>query len=238
MDGSVLEPKLFFWRNDAETSPLNWIEALTLSLFLKLLSRKWTPFDSFYEASSSLAVLYLSKVTIWPCTEYYCHIYVADHRCSWEILNEQQKQLCRAVGPSLTDSLKLLAHCQNVTCSTFFHSYYFGRCSFEVVELISHPHSSGISTRYSNVLHNSSAFILRWYKGINFNSWFPCTVRGWNYLPAECSPLTFELNGLNLELIGTFFPWVFLKQLSYMVFNFQFFFSFNTVLFSEYPSLH
>ena len=74
--------------------------------------------------------------------------------CS-EILDERQKRVCRTAGLSLTGPLELSAHRQNVTSWTLFYSYYFGQCSFKMVELIPNPHSRGRYTRYSNILKSS-----------------------------------------------------------------------------------
>ena len=51
------------------------------------------------------------------------------------------------------------------------------------------------STRYSNSLHDFSVTIIRCYKDVYVNNFFPWTVRLWNSLPAECFPLIYDLNG-------------------------------------------
>ena len=58
--------------------------------------------------------LYLYKSTIRPCMEYCCHVWAGAPSCYLELLDKLQKQICRAVGPSLAASLEPLAHCQNV----------------------------------------------------------------------------------------------------------------------------
>ena len=93
--------------------------------------------------------------------EYCCHIRAVAHSNGLEILDEQQIRVCRTTDPSLNGSLELLAHRQNVTRGIIFYSYYFG----------------GRSTRYSNILHNSSVITPRCYKDFYFNSYFPCTAR-------------------------------------------------------------
>ena len=134
-------------RNDARILSLpNWIGALTLSLLLRLISRKWDPW--FMKFLPPEAALYLYYATIWPCTEYCCHIRAV-------ILDEQQKQFYRTVGPSFTGRLELSAHHQNVINWILFYSYYFGWCSFKLVKLTLNPHSPETSTRYSNIFHNS-----------------------------------------------------------------------------------
>ena len=71
-----------------------------------------------------------------------------------------------------------------------------GRCLSELTELFPLPHSCGSSTRYCNRLHNFlSSFLDRCYKDAYVNSFFPCTARTWNSLPAECFPLIYDLSG-------------------------------------------
>ena len=55
--------------------------------------------------------LYLYKSTIRPCMEYCCHVWAGAPSCYLELLDKLQKQICRAVGPSLAASLEPLAHC-------------------------------------------------------------------------------------------------------------------------------
>ena len=54
--------------------------------------------------------LYLYKATIRPSMEYCCHVWAGDPSCYLDLLDKLQKQICRAVGPSLTASLEPLAH--------------------------------------------------------------------------------------------------------------------------------
>ena len=99
-----------------------------------------------------------------------------------EILDELQKQLCRSVDPSLAASLEPFAHCWNKVSLRFFCRYYFGRCLFELAQLVPLPKSRGRSTRYSDGLHDLY---------ITIPSFFPCTAK------------------LSLEFSGTFYLWVF-----------------------------
>ena len=69
-------------------------------------------------------------------------------------------KICRTIGLSLAASLELLAYHQNVTSLSLFYSYYFGRCSFELVELVPLPQCRDRSTHYSNRLHDFSVTIL------------------------------------------------------------------------------
>ena len=49
--------------------------------------------------------------------------------------------------------------------------------------------------RYSNMFDYFSVTIPSCYKDVFVNSFFPSTARLWNSLPAECLPLTYDLNG-------------------------------------------
>ena len=40
-------------------------------------------------------------------------------------------------------------------------------------------------------------YVMSTYKDVYVNSFFPHSARLWNYLLAECSSLTFDLNGFN-----------------------------------------
>ena len=87
--------------------------------------------------------LYLYKSTIRPCMEYCCHVWAGAPSCYLELLDKLQKRICRAVGPSLAASLEPLAHRRNVASLSLFYSYYFGRCSSEMVQLVLLPYSRG-----------------------------------------------------------------------------------------------
>ena len=93
----------------------------------------------------------------------------------------------------LAASLEPLAHCQNAASSSHFCSYYFGRCSSELAQLVPLPYFGGRSTCYSDRLHDFSVTIPRCYKDVYVNSFFPCTSRLWNSVPVACFPLTFFL---------------------------------------------
>ena len=54
--------------------------------------------------------LYLYKSTIQPCVEFSCHIWAGVPSCYLELLDKLQKQICRAVGSSLSSSLEPLAY--------------------------------------------------------------------------------------------------------------------------------
>ena len=84
---------------------------------------------------------------------------------------------------------------QNVTSLSLFYTYYFGRFSSELAELVPLSYTRGRSTHYSDRLHDFSVIIPRCYKDVNFNSFFLRTARLWNSLPIECFPLTNHLSG-------------------------------------------
>ena len=115
------------------------------------------------------------------------------------------------VTPLLAPSLEPLAHRRNVAGLSLFYRYYFGRCSYELAQLVRLPYSRGRSTRYSDRLHDFSVTIPRCYKDVYVNSFFPSTARLWSSsLPIECFPLTYDLSGhksrINRYLltVGTF----------------------------------
>ena len=84
---------------------------------------------------------------------------------------------------------------QNVTSLSLFYTYYFGRFSSELAELVPLSYTRGRSTHYSDRLHDFSVIIPRCYKYVNVNSFFLRTARLWNSLPIECFPLTNHLSG-------------------------------------------
>ena len=116
------------------------------------------------------------------------------------MLEKLQKWVCRTVGSSLAASLEPLAHCWNVASLSLFYSYYFGRCLYELADIISLPCSHGKSTHCYNRLPDFSVTIPRCYKDVYFNSFFPCTGRLWNSLLAECFSLTYDLSGFNFRM--------------------------------------
>ena len=67
--------------------------------------------------------LYLYKSTIWPCMEYFCHVWVGAPGCYLELLDKQEKRICRTIGPSLAASLESLANRRNVASLSLLHRY-------------------------------------------------------------------------------------------------------------------
>lgn len=53
------------------------------------------------EYLSSEIAFCLCKSAIWPCIEYVYHVQAVAPGCYLDILNTQQKRLCRNVGPAL-----------------------------------------------------------------------------------------------------------------------------------------
>ena len=71
-----------------------WIGALTLSFL------------------SPEVALYLYKSTTQSCMEHCCNVWAGVPSYYLELLDKQQKRICRTVGPSLVASLEPLAHCR------------------------------------------------------------------------------------------------------------------------------
>ena len=109
--------------------------------------------------------------------EYCCHVWAGVPSCDLEFLDNLQKRMCSAVGPSLAASLEPLAHLRNVASLNLFYRYYFGKCSSELAQLVPLPFSRGRSTQYSDRLHDFSVTIPRCYKDVYVNSFFPRTAR-------------------------------------------------------------
>ena len=103
--------------------------------------------------------LYLYKSTIHPCMEYCCHVWAGAPSCYFELLDKLQKRICRAICPSLAAAVEPLAHHQNVASLSPFYRYYFGSCSFELVQLVPLSYCRGRSTCYSDRLHDLSPFL-------------------------------------------------------------------------------
>ena len=93
---------------------------------------------------------------------------------------------------ALSCSMKFLS--QNVVCLSLFYSYYFGRCSSELTQLVALPFSRCRSTCYFYRWHDFSDTILRCQKNFYVISFFPGTARLWNSLPIECFPFPYDLN--------------------------------------------
>ena len=128
------------------------------------------------------------------CIEYCYHVWAGAASCYLELLDKLQKWICWNVGPLLCVSLEPLPHHWNITSLSLFYRYYFGRCSFELAQLVPFSYSRGRSTRYPDIMHDFSVIIPRYYKNVYVSSFIPRTARLWNYLSIECFPLTYDLN--------------------------------------------
>ena len=89
------------------------------------------------EVFSPDVVLYLFKYTFWSSMEYCCHALSERSKMLPDILDRFQNCVCKAVDPSLSDSLKPLAHCRDVAILSLFYRYCFEKCSTELIELFS-----------------------------------------------------------------------------------------------------
>ena len=165
MDGSVLEENSSF-----RMLGLTFSSKLDLGSYIisvaKTFSKKIGALIRSMKFLFPEVALYLCKSTIHPCMEYCCHVWAGAPSCYLELLDKLQKQICRTIGPSLAASLEPLAHCRKVASLSLFYSYYFGRCSSELAQLVPLPFSWGRSTRYSNRLHDFSVTIPRCYKDV------------------------------------------------------------------------
>ena len=146
--------------------------------------------------------LYFYKSTIRPCMDYCCHIWAGAPSWYLGLLDKLQRWIYRTFGPWLAASFEPVAHHQNLPSLSFFYRYYFGKYSSELAQLVPLPDSRGKSTCYTDRLHNFSITIPWCYKDIYDNSFFPCTARLWIYLPKECFPLTYDLNGFRSRVKG------------------------------------
>ena len=153
--------------------------------------------------------LFLYKLTIRPCIEYCCHVWVGAPSCDLELLDKLQKRICRTADPSLAAFLEPLSY-RNVASLSLFYRYYFDRCSSELAQLVLLPYPRGRSTCNSDRLHDFSITISWCYKDVYGNCFFPHTTSLWNSLTIECCPLTCDLNGVksrinrHLSAVGSF----------------------------------
>ena len=131
---------------------LNWIVALT-SLLLKLPSRKCVLWSFFL-----LRLLCISINLPYTHTWNTFVTWVDAPSCYLGIVREATKMDIQDCWP-FTESIESLGHRRNVASSPFY-SYYFGRCSSELVQSVPHPYSSrlhdfpGIFPDYSGRLHD------------------------------------------------------------------------------------
>ena len=140
MDGPVLEEKSSFKMLGLTfSSKLDW-DSYIISI-AKTASKKIGALLRSMKFLSPEVVLCLYKSTICPCMEYCCHIWPCAPGCYFELLDKLQRQICWTAGPSLAASAEPLAHCRNVASLSLFYRYYFGRCSYELAQLVPLPFS-------------------------------------------------------------------------------------------------
>ena len=80
---------------------------------------------------------------------------------------------------SLAASLEPLACRRNVASLSLFYSYYFGRGSSELAELVPLPYSRDRLSRYLDNLHDFCITVPKYYKDVNVSSFFHRTARLW-----------------------------------------------------------
>ena len=81
------------------------------------------------------------------------------------MLDKLQKRIFSSVGLSFAASLEPLAHRRNIARISLSYGYYFGRCSFELVQMVPLPYSRGRSSRYSDRLHNFTGYHSKMLQG-------------------------------------------------------------------------
>ena len=144
--------------------------------------------------------LYLYKSTIQSCMEYCCHIWTGALAATWSCQTNYKKEYAGLLVLHLLLLLNHLSHHRNVARLSLFYMYYFGRYSSELSKVAPFPFSQGRSTPYSDRLHDFSVTIPRCCKYVYVNSFFSCTARLRYYLPRECFPLTYNLNGFKSRI--------------------------------------
>ena len=151
--------------------------------FVKTASKNNWALISSIEFVSPEVALYLCKSMIWPSMECCFHVWVGASSYYLEFLDKLQKWICRTVRPWFAASLKPLIYHWNVASLRLFFSYYLGRCSFELAQLVPLPYSRGRCTHYSDRLYDFFVTIRRCYRGVYVNSFLLHTAGLWNSLP-------------------------------------------------------
>ena len=91
----------------------------------KTSSNKIVALICFMKFLSPDVALYLYRSTMRPRMEDYCHVWSGAPSCYLELLEKQQKAICRTADPSFAAPLEPLAHRRNVAISSFSYWYYF-----------------------------------------------------------------------------------------------------------------
>ena len=128
-----------------------------------------------------------------------------------DMLGKLQQWVSKTVGPSA--SYESLTHRLTVANLNIYYRYNFSRCSSELAELVPLPHSCGMSTCYSNTLHDFSETIPR-----SYNQWFL-----WSLELFTSRMLSFDLtdlNGLKFKVKRQLYIWVLSTLLFYTIFMF------------------
>ena len=173
MDGSAFEEQSSFNMLELSfSSKLDW-DSYTVSI-TKTASKKIGVLVRSMKFLSSEVALYLSKSTLRPSMEPCCHVWVGAASCYMDVLNKLQR---RIVGSSHGASLEPLAHRRNVASLSLLYTYYFGRCSSKMAEMVPFLYFSGRVTPCCNRLHGFSVAIPGCYKVVYVNSFFPRTAR-------------------------------------------------------------
>ena len=109
IDGSVLVEKsslkMLGWTFSSKLDCGSYIISIA-----KTASKKIGALIRSMKFLSPEVALHLYKSTIRPCMEYCCHVWAGAPSCYLELLDKLQKQICRAVGSSLSSSLEPLAY--------------------------------------------------------------------------------------------------------------------------------
>ena len=206
MDGSVFKERSSFKMLELTfSSKFDWVSYI-ISI-AKMVSKKIAALIHSMKFLSPGVTLYLYKSTTWSCMEYWFHIWATAPSCYLELLENEYAGL---LVLHLLPLLNPLAHHQNVASLSLFYSYYFGKSSSELAQLVPLPYSQVRSTCYFKRLHDSSVTIPRCYKDAYVNSFFPRTARLWYSLPKECIFLTYGLNSFksrinrHISTVGSF----------------------------------
>ena len=89
-----------------------------------------------------------------PIYEILLYVCIGAPSYYFELLDRLQKKICRTFIPFLAVSLEPLAHRLNLASLSVLYSYYFGRCSSELTQLVTLSFSQGRSSCCSDRLHD------------------------------------------------------------------------------------
>ena len=98
---------------------------------------------------------FLQKLsTVQPCIDNSCHVWFSNPKCYLDILYKFQKQVFKAVGPAISDSVEPLepvAPHLDLASQSLFYRYYFGNAPVNLLFYflflsLTHPWSTGMLT--------------------------------------------------------------------------------------------